>query len=146
MATRAHSTPIACGRRPKPASPAPSRERNTLPRIVPEQAGAIGAAGLDLTDYLPTFANRTKIAALAVALIDWLDATTPGPDMEPDHDGEEEQDCCPAADDDTSAAAARQCCDNTLIGCEEDAEASQQPATLAADWRGPRRLRWGGRS
>lgn len=140
MAIRAHSTPIAGGRRHRPAI---RIERATPPRRALAPASAPYAAGIDLGGYLPCPAHRARIAALVATLIDWLDATGSDPDLEPDADGEEEQDCCSVADDDPTPYAARQLHDATLIGSEDDQEASLQPLTLAMDWRAARQLRRG---
>jgi hypothetical protein len=90
MATHAHSTPIAAGRRRLPGLPAIPPGKDGAPRRAPVQASASSAAGLDLSDYLPTPANSSRIAALAASLLDWLDATAPDPDMEPDVGDEED--------------------------------------------------------
>jgi hypothetical protein len=88
MANRAHSTPAPASRRRLPAPPvAPIRRRG---------------AGLPshLAHLAPLLANRSRIEALAAALIDLLDSfDAPLADFELDYDGEAETDACQAVDD-----------------------------------------------
>jgi hypothetical protein len=81
-------TPIAPSRRRLPAAPVtPVRRRG-------------GGLPSHLAHLAPLLANRSRIEALAAALIDLLDSfDAPLADFEPDYDGEAETDACQAADD-----------------------------------------------
>ncbi len=80
MATRAHSTPASASRRRLP--PASPLARRRGPALPPE-----------LAHLAPILAQRSRIEALAAALIDLLDSfDAPMEDGEPDADSEDTYD------------------------------------------------------
>lgn len=96
-------------------SPAPARRATRRPCALPPELAHI-------------LSSRTRIEALAAALIDLLDGMdAPLADLEPDVDLEDEPDCCEAADDDPQSCAARQRSQwNCPTGQDDDDEEDEQ--------------------